>query len=556
VSTPKRWRPFILLLAVAFASGSCVMGRAPNTRTPSQPAPFVAVSPAPSQTPSDAEKTIWPTEAWPISSPAEQDMDASKLMKMMAFLDENNVAVDSVVVVRHGHIVWEEYRNDYSDKTPHHLQSVTKSVTSMLIGIALREGLIENVDQRMLSFFPDHDIANVDARKERITLEHLLTMSEGMDWHELDFPYNDRRNTLGQMWTSHDAVQHVLDTPMAREPGAAWAYNSGTSILLGGIIEQVTGEDLLSFAREHLFDPLGISYVYWEKTRGNHYHTDGGLYLRPRDMARLGYLMLRGGTWDGQEILSPDWVASSSTAQKDTGNGYGYGYQWWTLSGDTVYAANGHYEQKIYVIPKADMVVVFTANIADEDPHVTDALLHRFILASCVDLASDPTVETYSDFGVRFDYPAGALAIALPIPGRDTVSDASGMFVVIDDYYPRRFITTMWDSAQADTGTTLEERLGTLVASVGEQPGVDLPQVNIWETSEQSGHTMIFGDLALTSDGAQSVGSLGAWICNQTQRLHVFIAATDGPAQTEQVRATFDELLAGFHCHGGRAPAQ
>jgi CubicO group peptidase (beta-lactamase class C family) len=327
----------------------------------------------------------WPTESWRTSTPEEQGMDSARLNQMLDVIERDRVAIDSVIVVRHGHIVLEKYRRGWHQHTKHHIQSVTKSFTSVLIGIAIHEGLIQNVDQRMVDLFPDYDIANMDARKRSITLLHLLTMSEGMDWHELDYPYTDDRNTLGQMWVSDDAVQHVLDRPMAREPGAEYSYNSGTSILLGGIIEQVTGRSPQSFAREFLFDPIGIGDVFWALTTGGHYHTDGGLYMTPRDMARFGYLMLNNGTWDGREIVSPAWVEQSTTAHYQTPWGMGYGYQWWTLPRTEAYAATGHYDQRIYVDPARDLVVVFTANIADEDPHPTEDWLVRYIMAACTD---------------------------------------------------------------------------------------------------------------------------------------------------------------------------
>ena len=218
-----------------------------------------------------SEDSAWPTTGWISSSPAEHGMDPALLEQMMATVEQNEIAIDSVVVVRHGQIVWEEYRAGYDAKTPHHLQSATKSVTSILIGIAMQQNLIDSVDQRVVDFFPDLTIANLDDRKQAMTLEHLLTMSDGMDWHEHDYPYTDSRNSLRQMWNSDDAVQFVLDAPMAREPGAIRAYNSGTSILLGGILEQVTGRDVLSFARTELFEPLGIEDVRWDTARGDHY---------------------------------------------------------------------------------------------------------------------------------------------------------------------------------------------------------------------------------------------------------------------------------------------
>ncbi|MEA3441844.1 MAG: serine hydrolase, partial [Chloroflexota bacterium] len=260
------------------------------------------------------QSAYWPVQDWRTSTPEEQGMDSEVLNQMVALIDQQDYAYDSLLVVRNGRIVFEQYFNRYDQNVAHHLQSATKSFSSMLIGIAIQEGFIQNVDQKMVELFPEHIIANMDTRKVNITLEHLLTMSEGMDWHELEYPYNDPRNTLGQMWVSSDAVQHVLDQPMAREPGESWAYNSGTSILLGGILEGATGQDVLDFAREYLFDPIGIGNVRWDKTTGDHYHTDGGLYMTPRDMARFGYLMLHNGDWDGKEIVSPEWVARSTEA--------------------------------------------------------------------------------------------------------------------------------------------------------------------------------------------------------------------------------------------------
>lgn len=324
----------------------------------------------------------WPTDDWRSSTPEEQGMDSTRLEQMMAYIDEHDVEFDSVIVVRHGYVVLEEYFNGYDQHAKHHIQCVTKGFTSALIGIALDKGFIENVDQKMVDFFPDYPIANMDDRKQRITLEHLLTMYDGLDWHEHDYPYTDKRNTLGQMWVSKDAVQYVLDRPMARDPGTEFFHNSGASILLGGIIEQATGQDVYSFARKYLLDPIGIGDVRWERTTGNHRHTDGGLHMTPRDMARFGYLYLNQGTWDGKEIVSSEWVNRSTSTYYQGEGRIGFGYHWFTFPGTGIYAAAGHYDQWIYVIPEADMVVVFTGQIADDDPHPTYELLQDFILRS------------------------------------------------------------------------------------------------------------------------------------------------------------------------------
>jgi len=329
-------------------------------------------------------RQYWADDFWRSSAPEEQGMDRAPLESMMEAIERGQHAIHSVTVIRNGHIVWEEYLRGWRPHRLHEIQSCTKSVTSVLIGIAMYRGLIQSVEQRMVEFFPDHTIAHLDERKERITLKHLLTMSVGMDWHELDYPYDDPRNTLGQMWVSDDAVQYCLDRPMVNEPGKSWAYNSCTSIILGGIIEQVSGQSVHAWAREVLFDPIGIGDVSWALVAGGHYHTDGGLFMRPRDMARLGYLMLMDGAWDGWPIVSPEWVEASTRAHYRTPWGDGYGYQWWTLPRTDVFMATGHYDQRIYVSPEHNLVTVFTAHIEDQDPHPTETWMRQYVLAACV----------------------------------------------------------------------------------------------------------------------------------------------------------------------------
>lgn len=335
-----------------------------------------------SYTASGIDRAYWPTENWEFKTPESQGMDSSTLDEISELIEYNNIIVDGIVIVRNGYVVYRESPSGFALNQRHMIQSCTKSFSSTLIGIALDMGLISSLDSSMLSFFPDRDIANVDERKERITLRHLLTMSPGWDWHEHDFPYTHPNNTLGQMWGAVDPIQYILDRPMSREPGVLHAYNSGTSMLLGAIIEEVSGIDAKTFAAQYLFQPLGIEDIQWIKLK-DAYHTDGGLYMKVDDMARFGYLFLNNGTWDGQQIVSSDWVfeASKKHYQVSTSN-IGYGFQWWTIDGSSVYQASGHYDQKIYVAPDHDLVVAIIANVADEDPHITDKIMFEFILPS------------------------------------------------------------------------------------------------------------------------------------------------------------------------------
>jgi CubicO group peptidase (beta-lactamase class C family) len=487
---------------------------------------------------------VWPTETWPTSSPEAQAMDPARLQEMMDLIDEQGLPYEAVLVVRHGHLVFEAYRNGYDQDTVHHLQSATKSVSSLLIGIAIDQGFLDGVDQKVVDLLPGYTPANLEARKERLSLEHLLTMSAGLEWHETDYAYADARNSLGQMWVSSDAVQHVLDQPMAHEPGEAWAYNSGTSLLLGAILEEATGQDVLAFAREHLFDPLGIGEARWAKAPGNHYHTDGGLYLTPRDMARLGYLMLQGGIWEGRQIIPAEWVARSTETYYQTGQGKGYGYQWWTL-GDGIFAAHGHYEQIIYVVPQADLVVVFTGNVPDDIVAPTDGLLYRYILDACTDLPIDTTQQTYADHGFTFHYPRGFMAEELPLPGQATLSDEAGMVQFRFDSHPFELIQAAW--LAAEPGGDPAAYLAEVTKSVPEA-GIEFT-LGESQTWTQDGHQALYQPYDLASEGIELRGATIIWYCAESGRVYILSYTTNPEVPDQDFMARFEAHAGSFVCH-------
>ena len=335
----------------------------------------------------------WPTEGWRTSTPEEQDMDSAQLEQVTEYIEENGLAdigengmtIDSVVVVRNGYIVFEEYPGGrYSKSMIHIIHSTTKSVISALIGIAIEEGYIDGIDQKMVDLFPERSIANLDSRKESITLEHMLTMTAGMEWDEWRYAYSDPQNHYIQSINSSDPVQYILDLPMATDPGEVWNYNGGTSDLLSALITKITGQDTLLFAREFLFDPLGVPVLAWNRINQGIRMGGGGLYLTPRDMAKFGYLYLHNGTWDGKQVVPADFVAESVKTQSFFSESSGYGYQsWWTLPQQGVYYAAGSDGQRIYVVPALDMVVVFTSYIPDNPERWLRHILYEFIMASC-----------------------------------------------------------------------------------------------------------------------------------------------------------------------------
>ncbi|MFX1559845.1 MAG: serine hydrolase domain-containing protein [Promethearchaeota archaeon] len=332
---------------------------------------------------SETVRDYWPTDEWRNSTPEEQGLNSNTLSRIDEIIDENEIRIDSVIVIKNGYIVYEKYYNYWTQNDIHTIQSCTKSFMSALIGIAIDKGYIDNVSQPVLDFFPNYTIDNWDPRKENITLFHLLTMSSGLEFHEVDIPYSDPANDLFAMYDSPDMWQYVLDRPMIRNPGEEWEYNSGGIEVLGGIIEQSTGYRVTEFAEEFLFNPIGIdNYEWWGPFASGQYGCSGGLKLQPRNMARFGYLYLNNGTWNGSQIVSPEWVNVSTKMYYDTGSWYQYSYTWWGVPGYNFYEATGHYEQKIYVLPEEDIVVVFTGNIADEDWHPSDYLVIECVIPS------------------------------------------------------------------------------------------------------------------------------------------------------------------------------
>jgi len=334
-------------------------------------------------------RDYWPTDQWLNTTPEEQGLNYAYLDRIDNSITENEVNLHSVIVVKNGYIIYEKYYRYWSQYVMHTIQSCTKSFMSALIGIAIDKGYIDNVSQPVIDFFPNYTVDNWDSRKENITLYHCLTMSSGLEFHEVDIPYEEPENDLFAMYRSDNMWQYVLDRPMEYNPGEHWSYNSGGIELLAGVIEQATGYSIVDFAEEFLFEPIGIdSFTWWRVPASGQYGCSGGLYLRPRDMARFGYLYLNNGTWNGTQVVSSEWVNVSTPPRYDTGSWYTYGYTWWSVPGSTFYEATGHYEQKIYILPEQDMVVVFTGDVQDEDWHPTDFYVTNYVISAPDDASS------------------------------------------------------------------------------------------------------------------------------------------------------------------------
>lgn len=306
-------------------------------------------------------------DGWKTASLSDVYIDPLKINDLIsAIRDKKFKHIHSVIIVKNGKLVLEEYFKGYNRDKLHPIQSDTKSVTSILIGIAIDHRIIPGLDKMIYDYFEYYAGTKWIDQQYQITLKHALTMTAGLDWDERTHPYGDARNENTAMNNSIDWIKYILNKNTAHTPGERFNYASGLSVLLGAIIKKAAGLSADGFAQKHLFKPLGITEYQWYQNWDHTIHTGGGLRLKPRDMAKIGHMMLNGGVWQGRQIVSPGWVRESTQAHVKTG-GHDYGYQWWCGKSihnnrivDAFWAA-GHGGQYIFVLPSLDLVVVFTA---------------------------------------------------------------------------------------------------------------------------------------------------------------------------------------------------
>jgi CubicO group peptidase (beta-lactamase class C family) len=302
-----------------------------------------------------AAPAYWPTDGWRSATPKEQGMDGEKLAQVVEQVRQRRLNLHSLLVIRHGYQVSENYFGGYTAGRRHELYSCTKSFVATLVGMAVERGIIAGIDQNVLAYFPDETFANPDPRKAAMTLEDLLTMTSGLDWVEGDPVY--RALYLGDDW-----VKYMLDLPMREAPGEQFNYCSGCSHLLSAVVQGQSGMATADFAEKVLFEPLGIQDYRWDTDAQGISIGGWGLQLAPREMAKLGYLYLHQGMWDGEQILPATWVQQATRQHvASDAPGRGYGYQWWTYPSLAAYMALGRGGQMIFVIPGLDLIVVTTA---------------------------------------------------------------------------------------------------------------------------------------------------------------------------------------------------
>lgn len=339
-----------------------------------------------------ASLSLEPKGSSPASSASQtaapSGVDQAKLEEAVGQIEAGRFGkVDSLLVFHSDELLLERYFNAFNAQTLHHMYSVTKSVTSLLVGIAMDQGHLHSVDQTLLSFFPEYnDVQNLDERKHAITLADLLTMRAGFQWDEHSTPYTHPDNPTTALFESADWMKFMLDVPMAHEPGAHFTYNSGVTMLLSGILKHVTGMNTKAFAEQFLFGPLGITEIEWGEGPGEIFNTGWGLFLRPQDMLKLGRMVLDGGIWEGQRIISQAWLDQSLHFYVVPSPQRGYGYQWWMLPKNRahtiqdVWYADGWGGQHIFIVEDLDLVVVLTGSNYDGAPRSPTQILVDYII--------------------------------------------------------------------------------------------------------------------------------------------------------------------------------
>ncbi len=337
-------------------------------------------------------------DGWPVSTPEQQGMDGAMLRGIAArFSACQEARAHAVVVARHGALVYERYFTGedwrwteplgvvaFDAATKHDLRSITKSVTSLIVGTALDRRWIEALDSPVFTYFPEHEDLRSSA-KDQITLAHLLTMSAGFAWDERsawDGPTNNER----LMDEAADPYRYVLEQDVATPPGQFYDDCGGAPTLLQGVIQKTSGKALDVIAREALLEPLAITDAEWTRFPNGDVRGHGGLRLRARDLAKIGQLVLDRGAWQGRQIIRPEWIAESS-APRINGDGiFFYGYLWWLgrfLVGRREVrwiAGFGNGGQRLYIVPRLDLVVAVNAGAYSAPQIVGELVLKRHVL--------------------------------------------------------------------------------------------------------------------------------------------------------------------------------
>ncbi len=323
----------------------------------------------------------WPTEDWRKTAPESTGMDSSYLVDMFRYIEGEHIPMEGFIIVKDGYIVAETYGGKYSEETPHPIYSVTKSLTSAAVGAAVKEGAIKSTDEKVLDYLDAGKITDLNDWKKELTIKHFLTMKSGLDFPEQSQKGFYESDTWKNFVEADDSTYFMLNRPVRAEPDS-WSYSTGDARVVSRIVQEATGSPLSDYVQKQIFDPLGITDVEWPADHSGTSFGGTGVKMKPRDMARFGYLYVKDGKWEGEQILPEGWVKESTQPYGDTDSNFDgrkYGYYFWLkqVKGYDTYRAMGLYGQYIVVVPELDLIVVQTSSGMDVDP-----LLEEYIIPS------------------------------------------------------------------------------------------------------------------------------------------------------------------------------
>ena len=349
-------------------------------------------------------------DGWEVSPVEDAGMHLENLEEMMDQIEGiPGHNIHSILIFRNSKLVFEEYFEGYlysSDppgsngdyvqydrETDHYLASVSKSITSVIFGAAIKAGYIESVDQKVIDVLPEYKDILI-GEKADITLEHLLTMSSGLAWDETSTSYGNPANDVTALFISEDPIEYILSREMVSSPGEEFLYNSGATNVLGAVVQKFAGMSLLEFGNEALFEPLNIQGGLWQRIAGGYFFASGGIFLRPRELAKIGFLILNDGYWGSTRVITGDWITESirehiTTDGKTLPMAHSYGYQWWHMDFNAggqeyhCFFAAGWGDQYMFIFPDQNLIVVFNCgNFISSGPLSPFSLMEDYLLVS------------------------------------------------------------------------------------------------------------------------------------------------------------------------------
>ena len=380
------------------------------------------------------DSDYFPTQTWHKTAPEAQGMDSVALAQMFETIENEDLHLHSLLIVRNGYLVTEAYWHPYAPDTKHSIESNTKTIIGTLIGIAIDQGALDSVDQKMVDLLPERIIENLDDQKKSITLQNLLSMTPGLTCQDL--------SSAGQgIYQAEDWVQYLLDLPVTDPPGSRWIYCNGAAHLLSAILQDATGMDARSYANTHLFKSLGIPKVPeqdWNTDPNGVTNGIAGLYLTPRDLAKYGYLYLMKGNWNGKQVVPYQWVEESTREHAYIGpDDYvggldrRFGYFWSIFPDLQYYGYLGMAGQELYVVPEKNMVIVFSGALQLGKEALLLGLVNDHIIPAAVsDDPLPPNPQALSKLAALTQAVAGSPLPVPPLP--QTALDISGQTYLLE----------------------------------------------------------------------------------------------------------------------------